>query len=67
MLATEFIEKAKLAAECKSMYIKGGFGAPLTDSMKKRYIAQYKYNADRATSINAASADTFAWDCVCLV
>lgn len=67
MKATEFIEMAKYAASCKTLYVKGGFGAPLTQRNKDRYIRLYNYNMKRAASINAASEDTFAFDCVCLV
>ncbi len=45
------------------------FGAPMTDSNKKRYCQNndYNRNPDRAAMINAASSDTFGFDCVCLI
>jgi hypothetical protein len=47
----------------------GCFGAPLTPANKKRYTQNHSYNkkAARTAKINAASADTFGFDCVCLI
>lgn len=67
MTALSFIEKLKDAEASKTLYVKGGFGAPLGyGSNKKRYIDLYQYNAGRANMIKEASDDTFAFDCVCL-
>ena len=66
MTANEFIEKLKFAARCKTLYVKGCFGAPLTEANKNRYINNYTYNKNREAIIRAASADTFGFDCVCL-
>lgn len=65
MKVDEFIEKLKLAASVKSLYVKGAFGAPLTGVSKKRYTQNHTYNKkpDRTAKIMAASADTFASDC----
>ena len=64
----------ELAAKCidiaknyKTLYILGGIGFPLTAAMKKRCISQYWYNETRKNMINAASADTFGFDCVGLI
>ncbi len=61
-----------VAENYKTLYVMGCFGAPLTPANKLRYInnkAYYGYNAkaDRKAMINAASADTFGFDCVCLI
>ena len=67
-----------LAAACvnvaknyKTLYVMGCFGAPMTEANKKRWIERehYGYNnkAARTKMINAASADTFGFDCVNLI
>jgi hypothetical protein len=47
----------------------GCFGAPLNEENKKRYCQNDSYNqqATRKAMIQAASADTFGFDCVCLI
>lgn len=68
MKATDFVAKAKKAAnDTKTLYILGCFGAPMTATNKKRYISNYAYNTKRADMINAATSDTFGFDCVCLI
>lgn len=69
MTSEEFIEKAKLAASVPTLYIKGCFGAPMTDYNKKRYTNNNSYNAAPARKklIEAADENTFGFDCVCLV
>lgn len=69
MTSAAFIKKAKDAAKHKTLYVMGCFGAPMTATNKKRYIANYAYNskAARRKVINAASADTFGFDCVNLI
>lgn len=70
MKASEFVEKLKdVAKDHKTLYVMGCFGAPMTVTNKKRYIAHHDYNAraSRAKMINAASADTFGFDCVGLI
>lgn len=66
----------ELAAACKdvaknykTLYIMGCFGAPMTAKNKTRYTKNHSYNkqAFRAEAINAASTDTFGFDCVCLI
>ena len=53
----------------KTLYVMGCFGAPMTESNKTRYINHHSYNQrpDRKPMIQAASADTFGFDCVCFV
>ena len=70
MTNTEFVLKLKDAAtNYKTLYLLGGFGAPLNTENKKRYKSNYEYNmtAERTAMIDAASEDTFAFDCVCLI
>lgn len=67
MTVSEFIDKLKYAASVKTIYIKGCFGAPLNDKNKKRYTNNLVYNKLRSNMINACSADTFGFDCVCLI
>ena len=65
----EFIEKARLAAARQTLYVKGGFGAPLTASMKARCIKAYEYNrrTEVRRKIETASESTFAFDCIGLI
>jgi hypothetical protein len=66
----EFVSKLKdVATKHKTLYVMGCFGAPMTETNKKRYINHHSYNktADRTSVINAATADTFGFDCVCLI
>lgn len=70
MKASEFVAKLKNIAEnYKTLYVMGCFGAPMTAANKKRYIGHHSYNQQpsRVRLINAASADTFGFDCVCLI
>lgn len=67
MRLNEFLDKLRLAESCKTLYIKGCFGAPMNAANKKRYTNNLQYNKNRAAMINAASADTFGFDCVCLI
>ena len=65
-LAAKLIDVAK---NYKTLYVMGCFGAPMTASNKKRYTQNNEYNRrpERTAMINAASADTFGFDCVCLI
>ena len=58
-----------VANNYKTLYVMGCFGAPMTTSNRARYIQSNSYNqkSDRKAKINAASADTFGFDCVCLI
>lgn len=70
MKASEFVKKLKdVAQNYKTLYVMGCFGAPMTDINKKRYTTNHSYNqqAARTAMINAATLDTFGFDCVCLI
>ncbi len=69
MKVNDFLDKIKKLPSCKTLYVMGGWGQPLTASNKSRLISGHAYNqrADRKALINAASADTFAFDCVCMI
>lgn len=58
-----------IATKYKTLYVMGCFGAPMTQANKKRYTSNHAYNkqATRQNAINAASSDTFGFDCVCLI
>lgn len=63
-------ERAKdVAQNYKTLYVMGCFGAPMTAANKTRYCQNHSYNtaAARQRMIKAASADTFGFDCVCLI
>lgn len=66
----ELVERAiNVANNYKTLYVMGGWGQPLTEANKQRLINAQAYNQDptRKAMINAASADTFAFDCVCFI
>ena len=70
MKASEFVDKLKdIAINYKTLYVMGCFGAPMTSKNKNRYCNNHEYNkrASRTKMINAASADTFGFDCVNLI
>lgn len=70
MKASDFVKKLKDVAENhKTLYIMGCFGAPMTPTNKKRYTSNHEYNMrpTRVKMINAASSDTFGFDCVGLI
>ena len=58
-----------IAKNYKTLYVHGCFGAPMTAKNKTRYTQNTDYNRQpaRTAKINAASADTFGFDCVCLL
>lgn len=58
-----------IAKNYRTLYVMGCFGAPMTAANKKRYTKNHPYNtaANRVKMINAATADTFGFDCVCLI
>lgn len=69
MTNIEFVQKLKKAAECKTLYVKGGFGAPAGyGDNRDKYINSYPYNrqSSRLKSIRECPADTYFFDCVCL-
>ena len=70
MKDTDFVAKLKdVAKNYKTLYVMGCFGAPMTASNKTRYTQNHEYNRQpaRTAMINAASTDTFGFDCVCLI
>lgn len=70
MTARELIDRCvDIAEHYKTLYVMGCFGAPMTAANKKRYTQNHEYNraAARTKMINAASADTFGFDCVNLI
>lgn len=70
MKVSEFVEKlVDVANNYKTLYVMGCFGAPMNATNKKRYTKNHTYNtaAKRVAMINAATADTFGFDCVNLL
>lgn len=70
MKVNDFVAKAKaIATQYKTLYIMGCFGSPMNSTNKKRYTTNHSYNKQtaRKNKINKASADTFGFDCVCLI
>lgn len=70
MKASEFVKKLEnIAKNYKTLYVMGCFGAPMTKANKTRYINHHSYNqqASRVKHINAASSETFGFDCVNLI
>ncbi len=58
-----------VARNYKTLYVLGCFGAPMNEKNKERYRKNQSYNRQptRTVKIKAASADTFGFDCVCLI
>lgn len=58
-----------VATDYKTLYVMGCFGAPMTQTNKARYCKNHSYNkkAERTAMIQAATEDTFGFDCVCLI
>lgn len=69
MTGQALAQAARAAAGCRTLYVKGCFGAPLTEANKARWQKAYAYNrrADRAKKLEQARADTFGFDCVCFI
>lgn len=68
--AAQLAEKAiEVVKNFKTLYIMGCFGAPMNSANKARYTKNHSYNKqqERTAMINAATADTFGFDCVCLI
>lgn len=66
----ELVQKAiEIATKYKTLYVMGCFGAPMTATNKTRYCNNHSYNKQpsRQKMIKAATADTFGFDCVCLI
>ena len=70
MTNTAFVEKLKdIANNYKTLYVMGCFGAPMNATNKARYRNNNDYNRQpaRQAMIDKATADTFGFDCVCLI
>lgn len=70
MKASDFVDKLyDVVNNHKTLYVMGCFGAPMTPSNKERYTKNHEFNKRwyRTPMIRAASADTFGFDCVCLL
>ena len=66
----DFVNKLiYIAKNCKTLYVKGCFGAPLNAKNSARYSTNCSYNrrSDRAQMIMQATIDTFGFDCICLI
>lgn len=70
MTNLEFVQKLKdIANNYKTLYIMGCFGAPMIAKNRTRYSTNHSYNkqASRTKMIQAATPDTFGFDCVGLI
>lgn len=70
LTSIQLVEKLKdIAKNYKTLYVMGCFGSPMTPTNKTRYCNNHEYNrkAARTKMINSATADTFGFDCVCLI
>ena len=70
MTNKELVKKLiDVANNYKTLYVMGCFGAPMTETNKTRYCNNHSYNknATRQAMINAATSDTFGFDCVNLI
>ena len=70
MTAAQLAAKCKeIAQKFKTLYVLGCCGAPLNAANKQRYIKAQAFNRKltRKGKINKATANTFGFDCVCLI
>ena len=70
MKANDLVNKLKdIAINYKTLYVYACFGSPLNNANKQRYTNNGDYNRQpsRRNKINAASSDTFGFDCVNLI
>lgn len=70
MKSSELVAKVvDIAKHYKTLYVMGCFGAPMTTANKATYTRNHSYNmaAARTAMIQAATADTFGFDCVNLI
>ena len=66
MKASEFVKKLEdVAKNYKTLYVLGCFGAPMNNKNKTRYCNNNSYNKQvaRTKYIQAATTDTFGFDC----
>ena len=64
--AAQFVARAELAFQQLTCYVSGGWGQPLNAANKARLINKNSFNYTYRNIINAQTANTFAFDCVCL-
>lgn len=71
MTSNEFADRFyQIATKYKTLYVMGCFGAPITESIAKRYIDGHSYNqkAERRKMItDAIDTECFGFDCICLI
>lgn len=70
MKAAVLVAQCKhIAKDLKTLYVMGCFGAPMNATNKARYSNNNEYNRrpERKAMINAATDDTFGFDCVGLI
>lgn len=69
MTCEAFASTGEDAAASKTLYVQGGYGQLLTDANKQAFVTnkRYTYNQQHAQAIREADADTYAFDCICLV
>lgn len=74
MTAQELISMAKKALSCKTLYVSGCWGAPMSTKLgprqgKNRYLQNNAYNKaePQNTYIRQADEDTFGFDCCNLI
>lgn len=71
MKAEEFANKfAEIATKHKTLYVMGCFGAPITQSIAKRYIDGHAYNRKEERQkmiIDVIDTGCFGFDCICLI
>lgn len=68
--AAELAKRAiDVAKNYKTLYVMGCFGDYMSEPNKDRYIKHHEYNRrpECQPMIEAATADTFGFDCVCLI
>jgi hypothetical protein len=64
MKVNDFLNMVRKAVNSKTLYVMGGWGFPLTPANKERaFTNAYNKRPERKVKINAASNDTFAFDC----
>lgn len=70
MNSLDFVSKIRdIAENYKTLYVMGCFGAPMIPKNKTRYSKNHSYNKQyqRKARIQAASTDTFGFDCIGLI
>lgn len=69
MNVNEFVDKLKMAEQCRTLYVMGCFGWPMTKNNKTRCINEEKYNAKRERKYMIENTDdsVFGFDCVNLI